>query len=81
MRKASNIFYWLLVAALFLIAVTFTVSELDLPGGVKFYTIQSGSMEPALHTGSIVAVKPQDTYQKGDIIPNLCNQVLRKLKR
>jgi len=30
--------------------------------------VQSGSMEPAIHTGSVVMVKPASDYKIGDVI-------------
>jgi signal peptidase I len=67
-RLISSIFYWLVICVLSLIAVLVGTSAINIPGGIKFYTVQSGSMEPSIHTGSIVVSKPSDKYNKGDII-------------
>lgn len=36
--------------------------------GWRFLVVKSGSMEPTIKTGSLIFVKQQETYQKGDII-------------
>lgn len=43
-------------------------SALNIPGSYKLMVVQSGSMEPAIKTGSIVVIKPEENYQKGDVI-------------
>ncbi|MCX6792164.1 MAG: signal peptidase I [Candidatus Gottesmanbacteria bacterium] len=67
-KKTGNIFYWILCIILLIFAGVVAVSTFNLPGGIKLYTVQSGSMEPSIHTGSIVISKPSDNYQKGDVI-------------
>ncbi len=54
----------------FLIAIGTLVvlSFLPLPGNYKIFTVQSGSMEPAIHTGSLIFVKPLADYSVGDIV-------------
>lgn len=64
MNTLTYAFYALIaVIVLFLLA-----SVLPIPGGVKSFVVQSGSMEPAIHTGSIVVIRAQDNYQQGDVI-------------
>ena len=36
--------------------------------GIKLYTVQSGSMEPTIKTGSLVLTKFQNDYQVNDIV-------------
>lgn len=43
-------------------------SFLPIPGAAKIFTVRSGSMEPAIRTGSIILVRAADTYHVGDII-------------
>lgn len=64
----GKIIYALAVVSLVVIALGVTMSALDVPGGVKLFTVQSGSMEPVVKTGSVVIVKPQNEYYQGDII-------------
>lgn len=54
----------------FLIAIGTLVvlSFLPLPGNYKIFTVQSGSMEPEIHTGSLIFVKPLDDYSVGDVV-------------
>lgn len=57
----------------FYLAVAFIVvlllaSALPIPGGIKTFVVQSGSMEPSIKTGGIVVVKPMDSYGVGDVI-------------
>lgn len=68
LKLIGGVLYWLIFCVLILIAALVGVSAMNIPGGIKFYTVQSGSMEPFIHTGSIVISKPYDSYQKGDII-------------
>ncbi|MDO8515026.1 MAG: signal peptidase I [bacterium] len=56
-----KVIYWLVLAVLILVP-SLTV------GNYKMFTVLSGSMEPAIKTGSIVVVKPQPLYQTGDVI-------------
>jgi signal peptidase I len=44
------------------------ISTINFPGNIKLYSVQSGSMEPAIMMGSVVIVKPVSTYQIGDVI-------------
>jgi signal peptidase len=41
---------------------------LPIPGNIEIKIVKSGSMEPAISTGSLVVVKPATTYRAGDII-------------
>lgn len=60
--------YWLVLTALVIVAGLTAVSVLNLPGNYKIFTVQSGSMEPAIKTGSVVVVKPESSYKTGDVI-------------
>ncbi|MFA4999137.1 MAG: signal peptidase I [Parcubacteria group bacterium] len=44
------------------------LSSLQVPGIPKALVVQTGSMEPAIKTGSVVFVNPADVYKEGDII-------------
>ena len=41
---------------------------IPIPGNYEVKIVQSGSMEPKIKTGSIVVIKPDDSYGVGDII-------------
>ena len=53
----------IMLVALFLVASVFPIT-----GNYKIKVVLSGSMEPAIHTGSVVVIKPTDLYKVGDII-------------
>jgi signal peptidase len=56
------------LALVFALGVFVLVSVLPIPGAWRLLAVLSGSMEPTLHTGSLVVVKPADHYKVGDII-------------
>lgn len=66
--KIGKLFYGFAIVFLIVIAVAVSVSAFEIPGGFRLFTAQSGSMAPALKTGSIAIDRSQDSYQKGDII-------------
>lgn len=65
MFKAISYIFYTIVA---IIAIFLIVPLLPIPGNYQILTVLSGSMEPAIHTGSIVIIKPTDNYKIGDII-------------
>ena len=67
-RKIGNIIYKIGIVVLLIVAFVVVLSTLNIPGNIKILSVQSGSMEPSIHTGSVVIVKPSSTYVKGDII-------------
>jgi len=67
MKKAWLIIkstFWLMMIVAFGFLI---VSSLNLFGS-KTYVVKSGSMEPKIHTGSIVVSKNSNNYQKDDVI-------------
>jgi len=73
--KKLKIAYYIIVGLLCLIAVFLIISILPITGNFKILTVLSGSMEPSIHTGSVVIVKSapsassgQATYKIGDVI-------------
>ncbi|PJA21357.1 signal peptidase I [Candidatus Beckwithbacteria bacterium CG_4_10_14_0_2_um_filter_47_25] len=67
-KLVGNLIYWLILAGLGLVAVFVAVSALNLPGGWKLFTVQSGSMQPAISVGSLVLVKPAGEYAVDEVI-------------
>jgi len=67
-KLVGQIIYWLILAGLGLVAVFVAVSALNLPGGWKLFTVQSGSMQPAISVGSLVLVKPAGEYAVDEVI-------------
>lgn len=66
--KFIKLIYYVFLGFLALIAVLLAVSVLPITGNFKVLTVLSGSMEPSIKTGSIVAVKPSSDYKIGDVI-------------
>lgn len=68
MKIISTTFYAIFIILLLGVAGLFLASLLPIPGNVQIKIVKSGSMEPAIHTGSVVVLKPQASYAVGDII-------------
>lgn len=68
MDKVFKILYYLFFAAALVIVGVLLASALPVPGGVRVFVVQSGSMEPAIKTGAVVVVKPQASYKPGEVI-------------
>ncbi len=78
MKKLSKIIYYIVLALILAVAILLIVSIFPITGNIKVLTVLSGSMEPAVHIGSIIVVKPVSNYGVGDIItfgPNTKNQI------
>ncbi|MBM3272095.1 signal peptidase I [Candidatus Kaiserbacteria bacterium] len=68
MHIISKTFYWIFICLLISVAVLFLASYLPIPGNIEVKIVKSGSMEPAIKTGSIVILRPAESYAVGDII-------------
>jgi len=66
--------YYLFIISLGSIALLLIFSTFPIPGNFKVMTVLSGSMEPAIKTGSIVVIKPEKNYKIGDIITFYSNE-------
>jgi signal peptidase len=64
----TSVLTYAFYAAVGLIVLLLLSSALPIPGGIKTFVVQSGSMEPSIKTGGIVVVKPMDSYAVGDVI-------------
>lgn len=75
-RKIVNTIISTLILIVFLVLITAVVISKASGGEPSFFgyqikTVLSGSMEPGIQTGSIVAIKPggdMTRFQKGDVI-------------
>lgn len=65
---AGKIAYGLFVTLLMGVAGLLLVSLLPITGNVEIKIVKSGSMEPAISTGSLVVVMPSRRYVAGDVI-------------
>jgi signal peptidase len=68
LKTVWDIIYGIVFIFLLFIAGIVTLSMFDIPGGIKLYTVQSGSMEPTIKTSSLIVSKLYKDYQIGDII-------------
>ncbi len=68
MKIISTILYTIFIALIVGIAGLLLGSMLKVPGNIEVKIVKSGSMEPAIPTGSIVVVKPKGSYAIGDVI-------------
>ena len=68
MKKLSKIGYWILIAFMLLIGSLLIFSVVPVEGNFQIKIVLSGSMEPAIKTGSVVVVKPADRYEVGDVV-------------
>ncbi len=68
LRRLGNIFYFIIIFFLCFVSFGLYFSIFSFPKNYKLLIVQSGSMEPAIKTGSVILIKKQDTYHQGDII-------------
>ena len=68
MKKLPKIIYYIVLTFILAVAILLVVSILPITGNIKVLTVLSGSMEPTIHTGSVVVVKPITNYKVGDVI-------------
>ena len=66
--KIWQTIYYVFLGVIGAIAILLIVSVFPITGNFKVLTVQSGSMMPAIKTGSIVLVKPTNNYKIGGII-------------
>lgn len=67
-KKPLKILYYIVLGCLVAIALFVVASALPIPGNFEIRVVRSGSMEPAIKTGSIVVIQPRENYAIGDII-------------
>lgn len=68
MQTLFKIGYYIFFGALLAIAVLVLVSAFPIAGNIQIKVVQSGSMEPAIKTGSVALIKPASSYKIGDVI-------------
>lgn len=68
MKKLYKAGYYLFIVALLGVGILLVSTLFPIPGNYDVKIVLSGSMEPAIKTGSVVVVKPTDLYKTGDII-------------
>lgn len=72
MKKTLDIIYKVAYGIFFafiaVIVLVLIMSKTSFSSGIEALIVQSGSMEPAIHTGSIVVIKNSPDYVVGDVI-------------
>lgn len=68
MNKILKIGYGIFVMVIIAFALLLLVSMFPISGNYKIKIVMSGSMEPAIKTGSIVIIRPESAYSIGDVI-------------
>ncbi|MBC7836579.1 signal peptidase I [Acetobacteraceae bacterium] len=68
MKVLFNILYYTFLAAVVSIGLLLVSSLMPIPGAAEVKVVKSGSMEPSIHVGSIVLIKPASSYGVGDVI-------------
>jgi len=68
MEKAFKIFYRVFYGLVLVIILFLLFAMFPIKGNYQIKIVKSGSMEPAIHTGAIVVIKPAKAYKDGDII-------------
>jgi signal peptidase len=67
-KKIMKIVYEILFVLLLIVAGFIILTSFKVIKGYNFYVVMSGSMEPNIHTGSVVTVKEENDYNVGDVI-------------
>ena len=78
MKVIFNALYYLIVAAIVLVAVLLFATVTPIPGNIQAKVVKSGSMEPSIKTGDLVVIAPSQTYEIGDVItfgPDTATQI------
>ncbi|MCR4275552.1 MAG: signal peptidase I [Candidatus Wolfebacteria bacterium] len=66
--KILNIIYYVFLVCAVTLILLLLFFVLSANSKTKILIVQSGSMEPAIKTGGIVVINPNDNYKAGDII-------------
>lgn len=67
-EKTFKIILNTVLVVFILLGVLIVFSSVPFPGNYKAFIVKSGSMEPTIHTGSIVFVRPEESYAVGEIV-------------
>lgn len=68
MKRILKSAYWFVFLAIVIIAFSVTTSAFNTPLKFRLFAVQSGSMEPNVPLGSLVAVRSADSYMENDVI-------------
>jgi signal peptidase len=68
LKFVRNIFYYLAIILLVFVCLVTAASIFEIPGGYRFFMVESGSMEPSIKTASIILIKGANDYKVGDVV-------------
>lgn len=68
MKILSVILYYLALTGVVALAVLLFATKVPVFGPMQAKIVQSGSMEPTIHTGALLLITPADGYAVGDIV-------------
>ena len=68
MNKLSKILQIGITAFIVIIGLFLLITLFPIQGNYQIKVVLSGSMEPGIHTGSVVVIKPEKQYKIGDVV-------------
>ena len=68
MKAVFTIFYYTLALGALALGALLILMQTDYLPGYDVRIVQSGSMEPAIGTGSVVVIRSQERYAVGDVV-------------
>lgn len=68
MKIVLNSIYYLFVVCIVSIALLLLSSLIPIPGNFKVKVVKSGSMEPTIKTGGVIVIRPNNSYEVGDVV-------------
>lgn len=74
MKKAFNIILNTILVIIFSFGILVIFSFLPITGNIKLLSVLSGSMEPKIHTGSLIFIKPEGEYNVGDVVTRITDE-------
>jgi len=74
MKKIFKIIVNTILVIIFSFGVLVVFSFLPITGNIKILSVLSGSMEPKIHTGSLIFIKPEGEYNIGDVVTRITEE-------
>ncbi len=68
MKKIGKIIFNIILGLAAALGLLFIITSFPIKGNIQAKVVLSGSMEPKIHTGSVVFIKPTKEYKINDII-------------
>jgi signal peptidase len=63
-----NIFYYIVAGGALTLGLLLVLLQTSVIPGFQVLIVQSGSMEPAIHTGSVVVLQAKAKYEEGQVV-------------